>query len=163
MEDSAARAVVLWSLFEERIEHHARELDYDLQHGAERFAESVTYFPQVEDYNVGPHEYLDHIAKATDAVDIPIITSLNGISTGGWGSGARKMARAGAHAIELNVYYIPTDPTLTAEKVEDVYVSVLRAVEESVSIPVAVKLPPYFSSTANMMTPASTRPGRTWL
>jgi len=152
MEDAGASAVVLWSLFEEQIEHEARELDYYLQYGADRFAESLTYFPQQEDYPLGPEEYLDHVSRAKQAVDLPVIASLNGISAGGWISYARQIQQAGADGIELNVYYIPTDPKLSAETVENVYLDVLKSVKANVSIPVAMKLSPYFSATANMMT-----------
>ena len=150
MEDCGAAAVVLWSLFEEQIEHEARELDYYLQYGTERFAESLTYFPKPAEFKLGPEAYLDHVAEAKKAVDIPIIASLNGISTGGWISYARKIEQAGADALELNVYYIPTDPKLAGEQVEDVYVSILKTVKASVTIPVAMKLSPYFSSMAGM-------------
>jgi len=150
MEDAGAGAVVLWSLFEEQIQHDARELDFYLQYGADRFAESLTYFPQVDDFHLGPDEYLEHIAKAKKAVDIPIIASLNGLSTGGWTGYARKMQEAGADGLELNVYYIPTDPKITGTLVESVYLDVLRIVRETVDIPVAMKLSPYFSATANM-------------
>ncbi len=152
MADAGAGAVVLWSLFEEQIEHEARELEYYFQHGAERFAESLTYFPRTGEFITGPEEYLEHIRKAKAAVDIPIIASLNGISAGGWTEYAKKMEDAGADALELNVYYIPTDPMLPGEHVEKVYTMVLQSVKESVSIPVAMKLSPYFSSTANMLT-----------
>ena len=152
LEDAGASAVVLWSLFEEQLEHDATELDYYLEYGAERFAESTSYFPHVSEYKLGPDQYLEHIALAKEAVDIPIIASLNGISTGGWISCAKQIAQAGADGIELNVYYIPTDPKLTSERVENVYVSVLQAVKASVSIPVAMKLSPYFSATAGVLT-----------
>ncbi len=152
MADAGAGAVVLWSIFEEQVEHEARELDYYLQHGAERFAESLTYFPPMQDYRLGIDDYVDHITKAKDAVDIPIIGSLNGISAGGWTKYAKRMEDAGADALELNVYYIPTDPKLAAVDVENVYWAVLDAVKSTVDIPVAMKLSPYFSSTANMLT-----------
>ena len=150
MEDSGAAAVVLCSLFEEQIEHDARELEYYLQYGSERFAESLTYFPHLGEFPLGPEEYLEHLARIKLAVDIPIIASLNGISTGSWITYAEKMEQAGADGLELNVYFVPTDPRLSAERVEQVYLSVLRAVKARVSIPVAMKLSPYFSSMARM-------------
>ncbi|MHC4981914.1 MAG: dihydroorotate dehydrogenase-like protein [Planctomycetota bacterium] len=150
MEDAGAGAVVLWSLFEEQIEHEASELDHYLQYGTERFAESLSYFPEPAEFHLGPEEYLDHIAKAKQAVDIPIIASLNGVSTGGWISYAKQIEQAGADALELNVYFIPTDPAVTAQQVEDVYASALEAVKSNVSVPVAMKLSPFFSSTAAM-------------
>ncbi len=150
MEDSGAGAVVMWSLFEEQIEHEAQELSYYLHYGDERFAESLTYFPRSHDFHTGPEEYLAHIGKLKQAVDMPVIASLNGVSAGGWTSYAKKIEQAGADALELNIYLIPTRPEVTAQQVEDVYVSILQAVKSSISIPVAVKLSPYFSSIANM-------------
>ncbi len=152
MADAGAGAVVLWSLFEEQIQHDARELDFYMQYGTERFAESLTYFPRPAEFHLAPEQYLKHVAAAKAAVKIPIIASLNGISTGGWISYARKMQDAGADALELNVYFIPTDPRLSGERVENVYLAVLAAVKASVTIPVAMKLSPYFSSTANFVT-----------
>jgi dihydroorotate dehydrogenase (fumarate) len=151
MADAGAAAVVLHSLFEEQLAHDAQELDFFLEYGSERFAESLTYYPRVADYKLGPEEYLEHISRARRAVNIPIIASLNGITAGGWISYAKKMEQAGAHALELNVYFLPTDARLSGEQVESVYLSVLAAVKSSVSIPVAMKLSPYFSSTANML------------
>ena len=135
MAGCGASAVVLWSLFEEQIEHEARQLEHYLQYGTERFAESLTYFPQAHEFHFAPEQYLEHIAKAKQAVGIPIIASLNGISDSGWIDYAGKMAQAGADAIELNVYYIPALPQLTSQRVEEVYLDVLRAVKGSVSIP----------------------------
>jgi len=151
MADQGAAAVVLWSLFEEQIEHEAAELDHYLQYGTEMFAEAITYFPQPQQYELGPDAYLQHITQAKKAVDIPIIASLNGVSAKGWTSYARRMQDAGADALELNVYYIPTDPALTSARVEQVYFDVLAAVKSTVSVPVAMKLSPYFSSTAAML------------
>lgn len=150
MADAGAGAVVLWSLFEEQIRHDADELDFFLQYGTDRFAESLTYYPAEPEYILGPEKYLDHIKAAKDAVDIPIIASLNGVSAGGWTDYAARMAQAGADAIELNVYYIPTDPQQDAAQVEQVYFNALAAVKSGVNIPVAMKLSPFFSATANM-------------
>ena len=151
MDDAGAGAVVLHSLFEEQIRHDTGELDFYLQQGTERFAESLSYFPHMDDYVLGPEEYLEYISKAKQAVRIPIIASLNGISAGGWISYARRMEEAGADALELNIYYLPADGKLAAQQVEAAYLLILQAVKMSVSIPVAVKLSPYFSSVANMM------------
>lgn len=151
MEDSGAGAVVLWSLFEEQIAHDAEQLEHYLHYGADRWAESLTYFPSEKEYHLGPDAYLDHIARAKAAVDIPIIASLNGISDKGWVSYAKQIEQAGADALELNIYYIPTDPQLQARDVEDVYVSIIKAVKSHISIPLAVKVSPYFSAIANMM------------
>jgi dihydroorotate dehydrogenase (fumarate) len=149
-EDSGAAAIVLSSLFEEQIKHEAEELDFYLQYGSDRWAESLTYFPRQSEYKLAPDQYLDYIAKARKAIGIPVIGSLNGISAGGWISYARKMQDAGASGIELNVYFIPTDPKLTSQRVEDVYLAVFDEVKKSVTIPVAMKLSPYFSSMASM-------------
>jgi dihydroorotate dehydrogenase (fumarate) len=150
MEEAGAAAVVLWSLFQEQVEHDASQLEFYLQYGTDRFAESLTYFPQAKDYKLGPEQYLDYVAQAKQAVGIPIIASLNGLSASGWVSYARKIQQAGADGLELNVYYIPTDPRLTSEDVENVYLAVLEAVKAGVSIPVAMKLSPFFSSLTNM-------------
>lgn len=150
MEDAGAAAIVMYSLFEEQIHHEAAELDHYLSFGTQSFAEALTYFPESTEYYLGPDEYIEHIRKAKEAVDIPIIGSLNGISTGGWIDYAKKIQDAGASALELNVYYIPTDPKLTSESVEQRYLDVLKAVKSTVKIPVAMKLSPFFSSMANM-------------
>ncbi|HUT61952.1 MAG TPA: dihydroorotate dehydrogenase-like protein [Phycisphaerae bacterium] len=149
LRDAGASAVVLWSLFEEQIQHEAAELEFYLEHGTERFAESLSYFPKPADYRLGPEEYLEHVARAKQAVDIPIIASLNGISPGGWISYAKKMEQAGADAIELNVYFLATHPKPTASDVENAHLSVLRGVKGSVSVPVAMKISPFFSSLVN--------------
>jgi dihydroorotate dehydrogenase (fumarate) len=152
MEDAGAAAIVMYSLFEEQIHHEAAELDHYLSYGTQSFAEALSYFPETAEYNLGPEEYIEHIRKAKEAVDIPIIGSLNGISTGGWIQYAKKIEQAGANALELNVYYIPTDQKLTSEAVEQRYIEVLKAVKSTVKIPVAMKLSPFFSSMANMAT-----------
>jgi dihydroorotate dehydrogenase (fumarate) len=153
MEQAGAAAVVLHSLFEEQIAHDANELEFFLHYGADRFAESLSYYPRQQEHdNFGPAEYLRHIARAKQAVRMPVIASLNGISAGGWISYARNMADAGADGLELNIYYIPADPRLTSDQVESVYLMVLQAVKLAVTIPVAMKLSPYFSATANMLT-----------
>lgn len=150
LEDAGVAAVVLHSLFEEQLSYEAAELDHYLTHGTESFAEATTYFPDAGEYKLGPDEYLEHIRKAKQAVKIPIIASLNGVSTGGWIDHARLMEQAGADALELNVYFIPTDPRLSSEDVERLYLSVLEAVKSKVRIPVAMKLSPFFSSMASM-------------
>ncbi len=152
MEDAGAAAIVMYSLFEEQIHHEAAELDHYLSYGTQSFAEALSYFPETGEYNLGPDEYIEHIRKAKEAVDIPIIGSLNGISTGGWIQYAKKIQDAGANALELNVYYIPTDPKLSGAAVEQRYLDVLKAVKSTVTIPVAMKLSPFFSSMAHMAT-----------
>lgn len=149
MEDAGASAVVLESLFEEQIRHESKELDHYLQFGAESFAEAVTYFPESSDYRIGPEEYLEHIRMAKEAVDIPVIASLNGVTVGGWIDYSRKMEKAGADALELNVYYIPTSSRLSGVEVENLYIDILKAVKSAVKIPVAMKLSPFFSSLSH--------------
>jgi dihydroorotate dehydrogenase (fumarate) len=150
MEDAGAAAVVLHSLFEEQITLESQHLDRYLSHGTETFAESLTYLPDMQRYNLGPDGYLEHIRRAKAAVDIPVIGSLNGISPGGWTSYAKKIQEAGADALELNVYYIPTDPEMTGAEVEQRYVDLAREVKAAVSIPVALKLGHAFSAMANL-------------
>ncbi len=150
LEDAGAGAIVMYSLFEEQIAHEIAEIDFYLSYGTESFAESLTYFPGTTDYNLGPDDYIELIRRAKEALDIPVIASLNGITVGGWMKYASKMEQAGADAIELNVYYIPTDPFLTSVDVEDRYAEILRAVRQSVTIPIAMKLSPYFSSFSHV-------------
>jgi len=142
--------VVLHSLFEEQIVVESQALDEYLSYGTESFAESLSYFPDLHSYALGPDGYLDLIRKAKQAVNIPVVASLNGVSTGGWIKYAKEMEQAGADALELNVFYIANDAGLASEKVEEMYTSLVSHVKASVRIPVAVKLGPYFSSMANM-------------
>lgn len=144
--EAGAAAITLHSLFEEQIEFEAEALSHFLEHGTEQFAEALTYFPPLHEYRRQPDDYVDHIRKCKEAVDIPIIASLNGVSTGGWTGYAKKFEEAGADAVELNVYYIPTNDTLMSYDVEDLYVKLLKEVKKHVSIPVAMKLSPYFSA-----------------
>ncbi|MEW5989351.1 MAG: dihydroorotate dehydrogenase-like protein [Chloroflexota bacterium] len=150
MEEAGAAAVVLHSLFEEQITLESQSLNHYLSQGVESFPEALTYFPEAADYETGPDAYLEYIRQAKQAVSIPIIASLNGVSTGGWVRYARTIQEAGADALELNVYYIPTDPHLSGADVEQIYLDVLRDVKAAVTIPVAMKLSPYFSSMSNM-------------
>lgn len=150
MEDAGASAIVLHSLFEEQIAHERLELHHNLTQGTESFAEALSYFPEPQAFHFGPDAYLNHIRRAKAAVDIPIIASLNGASLGGWTEFARQMEQAGADALELNIYYIPTDPELTTAQVEQTYLDILHAVKSAVQLPVALKLGPYFSNFANM-------------
>jgi dihydroorotate dehydrogenase (fumarate) len=150
MEDAGAAAVVLYSLFEEQLRQDRLELNRNLELGTESFAEALSYFPEPDEFKLGPEEYLKHIAAAKKATRIPVIASLNGSSAGGWTEYAKQIQKAGADALELNIYYIPTDMDLSGEVVEDTYLNILRAVKKEVSIPVAVKLSPFFSNFANM-------------
>jgi dihydroorotate dehydrogenase (fumarate) len=150
MEDAGAAAVVLHSLFEEQITQETHTLNEHLMQGVESFAEALSYFPDAPEYKSGPDVYLEHIRKAKTAMDIPVIASLNGVSTGGWVKYARNIQEAGADALELNIYYLPTDLALSGADVEQLYLDALSDVKGAVSIPVAMKLSPYFSSVANM-------------
>jgi dihydroorotate dehydrogenase (fumarate) len=150
MEEVGAAAVVLESLFEEQIIHEKNEMDHFLTQGTESFAEALSYFPDKDVYNFGPEEYLEHIRKVKKSINIPVIASLNGVSTGGWIDYARKIQQAGANALELNTYYLATDPNKDGKLIEDNYIDVLKAVKGAVTIPVAMKLSPYFTSMAAM-------------
>lgn len=151
LEDAGASALVMYSLFEEQINHENRALDHFLTTSGESYAEALSYFPEPERYhNLHAEDYLEQIQKLKATVDIPVIASLNGVSKGGWMSYAGKMEEAGADAIELNIYYIAADPALTPEMVEQMYLDDVKTVKEAVNIPVSVKLSPYFSSFANM-------------
>ena len=150
MEDAGAAAIVMYSLFEEQIEHESFEIDHYLSYGTQSYAEALTYFPEAADYNLEPDQYLELLRKAAQSLDIPVIASLNGVSKGGWIKYAKHLEEAGADAIELNVYYIPTDPVLAGDDVETRYLDILHAVKSTVAIPVAVKLSPYFTAMANM-------------
>ncbi len=149
-EDAGAGAVVLYSLFEEQIRHEREMVNYYLSHGADSFPEALTFFPEPPTYHAKPDEYLELIRHAREAVGIPVIASINGTSIGSWTKFARRMQEAGASALELNIYYIPTDPDLPGSTVEQTYIDIVTAVKNTVSLPVAVKLSPYFSNMANM-------------
>ncbi len=149
-EDAGAGAVVLPSVFEEQIRRETDEIELALEQGTESFAEALSYFPRPAEFRIGPEAYLEHIQAAKRALKIPVIASLNGASLGGWTDYAKQIQQAGADALELNIYYIPTDPALSALDVENTYLDILKAVKSAVSIPVAVKLSPFFSNMANM-------------
>jgi dihydroorotate dehydrogenase (fumarate) len=146
LEEAGASIAVLPSLFEEQIRHEEEELERLYEYQADSYAESLSYFPQFEDYNTGPNEYLKHVEAAKNAVSIPIVGSLNGCSTGGWVRYARGIRNSGADALELNIYFVPTDVQMSAADVEQRYVNLVAEVCHSVEIPVAVKIGPYFSS-----------------
>jgi dihydroorotate dehydrogenase (fumarate) len=150
LEDAGVSAVVMYSLFEEQITHESLALDYFLSRGTESFAEAMTYFPEMDHYNVGPETYLELINKLKTSVDIPIIASLNGISTGGWIDYAKRMEEAGADAIELNIYYISTDPKVTSQELEQAHVDLVSDIRKQVNVPLAVKLSPFFSTLPNL-------------
>jgi len=150
-EDAGASALVLYSLFEEQLRLDSAELHHHLTHGTESFPEALSYFPEPAEFRLGPEGYLQHIQKAKAAVKMPIIASLNGTSIGGWTDFAKKIEQAGADALELNIYYIPTDMQVTSAAVEQTYLDILRAVKGAVKIPVAVKLSARFSNIANVV------------
>jgi len=149
IEDAGAAAFVMYSLFEEQIELEQKELFSISTMGSESFAESLSYFPDVAEYNLGPDEYLEHIRKAKESVSIPVIASLNGKTTGGWTRYAKLMEEAGADALELNIYNIPTLTELKGEDLEKNYIEIVKSVKDNLSIPVAVKLSPFFTNLAN--------------
>ena len=150
LEDAGTSAIVMHSLFEEQVTNEAESLDFYKSYGTESYAEALTYFPDTGDYQFAPEEYLELIAKASNKLEIPIIASLNGVTPGGWIRYAKKMEEAGAAAVELNVYYIPTKETMSGVDVENRYVEMLKQVHGAVKIPVAVKLSPFFSSIPNI-------------
>jgi dihydroorotate dehydrogenase (fumarate) len=148
MEDAGAPALVFHSLFEEQVRQDRRELQYYLDQGTESYAEALTFFPEHAEFKVGPEAYLEHIARARAAVSIPIIGSLNGSTFGGWMKYAQQIAEAGADALELNIYSIPSDPEKSAEDIEASYLTILASVKAQLKIPVALKLSPYFTNFA---------------
>ncbi|NPV76512.1 MAG: dihydroorotate dehydrogenase-like protein [Anaerolineae bacterium] len=150
LEDAGVSAVVMYSLFEEQISHESRALDYFLSRGTESFAEALSYFPEMEHYNIGPDEYLNLIQKLKSSIDIPVIASLNGVSTGGWIEYAHRMQQAGADALELNIYYIPTDFDITSKDLEQSYVNLVSDLRKQIRIPLAVKLSPFFTALPSL-------------
>jgi dihydroorotate dehydrogenase (fumarate) len=150
MEDAGAGAVVLHSLFEEQINIESQELNKNLTQGAESYSEALSYFPDLQHYKLGPEEYLEHVRRAKEALEIPVIASLNGVSSGGWIDWAKKIEQAGADGLELNIYFIPTDPSVSGVQVEGMYADLVGDVRRSIEIPVAVKIGPYFSAMVHM-------------
>jgi dihydroorotate dehydrogenase (fumarate) len=150
LEDAGAAAVVMYSLFEEQITRESYELDYFLSHGSESQAEAASYLPEPEAFFLTPEKYLEHIRRAKEAVDMPIIGSLNGVSRGGWTKYAKLIEEAGADALELNIYYVPTDPYLPSHDIEAAFYELVKDVKRDLTIPVAVKLSPYFTNLAYM-------------
>lgn len=148
--DAGASAVVMFSIFEEQLRMEAAALDHYASVGDNIYAESTSFFPKVDEYHVGPSRYLDIIQRASEAVDIPIIGSLNGMTNEGWIDYASQIEQAGAKALELNIFMIPTDLRMTGADVESSYLDIVKAVKDTVTIPVAVKMSPFFSSIANM-------------
>ncbi len=152
LEEAGAGAVVLPSLFEEQIEHEELAVHWALEVGRSSSAESLDYFPESDEYNTGPGEYLEHVAAARAALEIPVIASLNGSTPGGWIRYARMIEEAGADALELNVYSVEADTATTADQAETRILDVVRAVRAEVQIPVAVKIGPFFTALAHTAT-----------
>jgi dihydroorotate dehydrogenase (fumarate) len=155
LEKAGIAAVVMYSLFEEQIVYDSLRLDRDLSQGTESFSEALTYFPDLasytdlNQYSIGPDDYLENLKELKRAVDIPIIGSLNGISNGGWIEYASKIEEAGADALELNIYNLPTDPDIPSQSIEQEYIELLRSIRASIEIPIAVKLSPFFTALPN--------------
>jgi dihydroorotate dehydrogenase (fumarate) len=149
LEEAGVSAVVMYSLFEEQITHESLELDYFLNQGTESFAEALTYFPNMGKYTLAPDKYIERLEQTKKAVNIPVLGSLNGVSTGGWTSYARKIEEAGADGLELNLYYLPIDVDMTSELLENTYLRLVSDIRSTVKIPLAIKLAPYFTALPN--------------
>jgi len=149
VEEAGAAAIVMHSLFEEQIIHESLELDHYLTRGADSFAEALSYFPESDKYLVGPETYLRQVTALKKALQIPVIGSLNGVSKGGWTKYAKQIQDAGADALELNLYYIPTDLDLTAQELENAQIELVAEVKSAISIPLAVKLSPFVTALPN--------------
>ena len=151
LEAAGVSAIVMYSLFEEQIIHDSLELDHYLTRGTNSFAEALTYLPDLGTYNMGPEKYLEHLSALKKELSIPVISSLNGVSKGGWVRYARLMQDAGADAIELNMYYLSADPDLSGQELEDNYIDLVSEVKAAISIPLAVKLSPFITSLPNFV------------
>ncbi len=149
MEEAGVSAVVLYSLFEEQIVQESLKLHHDLLRGSESYAEALSYLPDYGQYSIGPEKYIDHIKKVKKAVNIPVIGSLNGVTTGGWIEYAQKIEQAGADALELNLYYLAADPEMTSSALEDNYIHLVQDIRSQIDIPIAVKLSPFFTALPN--------------
>lgn len=150
LEEAGIAAVVMYSLFEEQVIHESLELDHYLDYGTESFAEALTYFPNIGRYSIGSDVYIQHLSQVKKTVKIPVIGSLNGVSTGGWIDYARKIEDAGADALELNIYYLPFDPELSSTELEETYIQLVSNVKARIKIPLAVKISPFFTGMANV-------------
>ena len=150
MEDAGAAAIVMHSLFEEQLMREELATYHHVDVHADSFAEAMTYLPRPDEFNLGPDQYLEQLVRIKQSVELPVIASLNGFTSGGWIRYAKLMQDAGANALELNVYYLATNASESGEEVEQRTIDILKAVKQAVSIPVAIKLSPFFSSMANM-------------
>jgi len=151
LEDAGISAVVMYSLFEEQIIHESLELDHYLNRGSESFAEALSYLPDGGLYGISPEKYLNQVAGLKKALSIPVIGSLNGVSKGGWTNYARKIEEAGADALELNLYFIPTELDMTSSNIEDMQVELVAEVKSAIKIPLAVKISPFVTSIPNFV------------
>jgi dihydroorotate dehydrogenase (fumarate) len=149
LEEAGISAVVVYSLFEEQIVKESLELDHFLSRDTDSFAEALTHLPDMGKYSLGPEKYVEHIGVLKEAVNIPIIGSLNGVSSGGWIDYAQKIQEAGADALELNLYYLPTDTNISGNEVEEAYFTVVKDISAKIDIPLAVKLSPFITSIPN--------------
>jgi len=149
LEAAGISAVVMYSLFEEQIIRESQELDHFLNAGTESFAESLTYLPEMGRYSLGPEVYVEQVKALKAAVNIPVIGSLNGVSTGGWIDYAQKIEQAGADALELNLYYLPTDLQLTSAQLETAYITLVQDIRSKTNIPIAIKLSQSFTALPN--------------
>lgn len=149
LEEAGISAIVMYSLFEEQIIHESLELDHYLNRGTDTYAEALTYFPDMGTYSMGPEKYLGHVTALKKSLKIPVIGSLNGVSRGGWTRYARLIQEAGADALELNLYYLATDPILKSQDLETAHVDLVAEIASAITIPLAVKLSPYITSLPN--------------
>jgi dihydroorotate dehydrogenase (fumarate) len=150
LDEAGVGAIVMYSLFEEQIIHESLELDHFLTRGTDSFAEAMSYLPEQGTYATGPGKYLDHVTAVKKAVSVPVIGSLNGVSKGGWTKYARHIQDAGADALELNLYYVASDPKLNSAELEGAYAELVAEVKANINIPLAVKLSPFFTSVPNV-------------
>ena len=150
LEEAGIAAVVMYSLFEEQIIHETLELDHYLDYGTESYAEALTYLPNIGRYSIGPEKYIDHLREVKKAVKIPVIGSLNGVSSGVWVDYSRKIEGAGADALEVNIYYLPFETDITCKNLEDTYIRFISKVRSKIEIPLAVKIGPYFTGMGNI-------------
>ena len=149
LEEAGVSAIVMYSLFEEQIMRERMKLDEDLMRGTDSFAEALDYLPSFGQYTIGPDAYVDHLRNVKQVVNIPVLGSLNGVSTGGWIDYAQKIEDAGADALELNLYYLATDIELSSTELEDQYITLMRDVRDRISIPIAAKLSPFYTALPN--------------
>jgi len=149
LEEAGAAALIAPSLFEEQVIRTGLELDYYLAKDRDGFAEALTFFPDVGRYSIGPEAYVERIQALKKSVSIPVFGSLNGVSSGGWVDYAQKIEGAGADALELNLYYLPTNPDFTPTQIEDNYIKLVTEIRARIKIPIAVKLSPFFTALPN--------------